>query len=164
MPHKDTMSREVDLVTVKKEFPGEWKRLQERVHERAKPELPRTIFTRLEKRAKELLKGRVIEFGPTTTYPFIAYCSLIWEWEAKCSFTEIVKFIPRKGAGAAERRLVQMIDGQCLLNEPRFLGGVMRSPAVREYNQEIRTFCREGEALEKKFSFKFQEILDDISW
>lgn len=153
---------EIGAEIVKRDFPEEWERLQERVKQKSKPELPKRIRQQLKTRASELFDGRVVDFGPTKKYPFIVKCQLAWEEDVYCSFQEQTAIVPRKGATAAERAMVKYLDGQQIFEEIH--DTVMKSSEVRAYNREIEAFCKEGKSLEKVYDFDFQAILEEESY
>ena len=156
------MAREVEASVIKRKYPDEWALLQERVQAKSKPDLPRTIRESLKKRARVLLEGRFIKFGPTATYPFVAKCRLIWEEDRYSKFEEIVDYTSRPGASQYEKKILKLIDGQYIYDT--IYEAVERSPAAKAYDREITAFCKEGEALEKKYAFCFQDLLESIIW
>ncbi len=161
-------SAEISAAIIKKEYPEEWRRLQARIKEKSRPELPKKIRGELEKEAKQLLRERYVDFGPTDKYPFVVSCLLGWEEDTCCSMLNINKISPRKGAGKSERRVVKLFaefheylaDAQ-LIDDVYDL--VLRSRAAKEYSRAIAAFCKKGNTLEETYDFDFDDLIQSIT-
>ena len=159
---------EISAARIKKEFPEEWRALQKRIKEKSTPDLPHKIRKALEKEAKDLLGSRTIKFGPAPGYPFVTECVIVWQEDVFCDFFTLGDLSPRKGASKAEKDLLRLLRTSADSEgyQDIFEGihnRVMKLPAIKKYNKEIKAFCEKGEALEKLYSFDFDSLLQSLT-
>lgn len=161
--------RQLSAAEIKEKFPEEWEKLQIRVAEKSKPDLPSKIYREMEVEAKELFEGVYYNLPPSSQFPFTCRCLLQWEEDVHPTFQQLEQVLPRPGASKAEKRLLSLLDAHGNDNDHErikdaIFDRVANSPGWKQYARRIKAFCIKGEKLEKEYSFDFQKLLDKFQY
>ena len=143
-------------------FPEEWDNLRQLAHSTTKPGIPRDVKIKLKKEIDSLVRGTVFDLPASKEYPFILTCGLMWEEGDYPALRGIENMTPRKGATAREKSLIKLlwdVDPGAVVLWDVFEEAVNKSAFFKSYSKRIKVACKAGAALEKKYNFDFDEMI-----
>jgi hypothetical protein len=165
MPKKN-----MSMSEIKTRFPEEWRRLQQAIKEQERdslPPVPVSVLKKLRKEIKSLCDdGEQVELPPTPARPFSLRFQIIWEEDVR-GYINDVEIYPAPKASAAEKKLVQLLktsmeaSGYNVIENYSYEREVTRAPQVKAFDRRIAELIKEGEALEKKYKFCLDDLIEE---
>lgn len=164
------MPKNMSMSEIKVRFPEEWRRLQQAIKEKERDSrsfVPAPILKKIQKEVKALCeKGEQVELSATPTRPFCLRFQVIWEeYPYGQGYINDAEIYPTPKASPTEKKLVQLLkknmseSGYDVLEHYDYEREITKSPQVKAFNRRISELIKEGEALEKKYNFSFDDLL-----